>query len=154
VASAKNARPPGFPSLSELKTLNQQIHDDAGSPERFRLDQPAPLKDCLARARAAYADTPDGVIEAAALLAHGIAQAQSFFDGNRRTAFFATQAFLIESGYSALTFQAKSDHTLARYLNQVVEPAKGGAVAEPKKFEALFRRRLRRAQVVKRSSGV
>jgi len=151
VASAKDARPPGFPSLSELKTLNRRIHDDAGTPERCKLDQPAALEGCLARARAAFKDTPEGVIETAALLAHGIAQAQSFFDGNRRTAFFATQTFLIESGYGGLTIQASSDHTLARYLNQVVEPVKGCDAAEPKKFEALFRRRLNK--MLKESEG-
>jgi prophage maintenance system killer protein len=140
VASAKDARPPGFPSLVELKALNQRIHDDAGTPERYKLDQPSALKSCLEEAEAEYADTPEGVIRVAARLAHGIAQAQAFVDGNRRTAYFATQNFLVVSGYGQLT-ETRSDHHLARYLNQVVEPA-NGKFAKREKFLDLFKRRL------------
>ena len=143
MASIEDARPSGFPSLDELKELNQRVHDDAGSPELFKLDQPSPLEDCLARARFAYAETPEGVIETAAILAHGIAQAQAFVDGNRRTAYSATQYFLHENGYGYLTSETASDHLLARYLNQVVEPEKGCPAAGPEKFVALFTRRLK-----------
>jgi prophage maintenance system killer protein len=142
-AGPEDARPPGFPSVEELKELNQRIHDDAGFPEFFKLDQPSPLESCLARARAAYANTSEGVIQTAALLAHGIAQAQAFRDGNRRTAYFATQAFLQANGYGYLSPKTADDHTLARYLNQVVE-GQAGSPPGPEKFAALFLRRLRR----------
>jgi prophage maintenance system killer protein len=102
-AGPEDARPPGFPSLKELEALNRKIHDDAGSPERFKLDQPSPLESSLEQARLAYVDTPDGVIQSAALLAHGIAQAQAFVDGNRRTAYFATLSFLQANGYGHLS---------------------------------------------------
>jgi prophage maintenance system killer protein len=139
----EDARPPGFPSVEELKELNQEIHDDAGTPECFKLDQPSPLESCLARARAAYTDSPDGVIQTAAILAHGIAQAQSFVDGNRRTAYFATLAFLRANGFGDLSPLDGDDHILARYLNQVVE-AQAGSSPGPEKFTQLFARRLRR----------
>lgn len=126
-AGPEDARPPGFPSIEELKELNQRIHEDAGFPEFFKLDQPSPLESCLARARAAYVDTPEGVIQTAALLAHGIAAAQAFRDGNRRTAYFATQAFLQASGYGYLSPKTTDDHSLARYLNQVVEDRTGSS---------------------------
>ncbi len=88
-------------------------------------------------------------MQVAAQLAHGIAQAQAFRDGNRRTAYFVTQAFLSNNGYGYISpagapGKDTSDHTLARYLNQVVEnqatmkPAPG-----PEKFAALFLRRLK-----------
>jgi death-on-curing family protein len=142
-AGPEDARPPGFPSIEELEELNRKIHDDAGSPERFKLDQPSPLESSLERARAAYADTPDGVVQTAALLAHGIARAQSFVDGNRRTAYFATLSFLEANGYGHLSPKAGDDHSLARYLNQVVEDQAGNQPG-PEKFARLFSRRLAR----------
>lgn len=144
-AGPEDARPPGFPSVDELKELNRKIHDDAGTPERSKLDQPSPLKTCLERARGAYVDTPDGVIQTAALLAHGIAHAQAFVDGNRRTAYFATLSFLQANRFRGLSPMDGDDHLLARYLNQVVE-SRGGTPPDPEKFASLFRRRLRRRE--------
>lgn len=148
MAGAEDARPPGFPSIEELKELNREIHEDTGFPEHFKLDQRSPLDSCLTEAEAAYAATADGVIQTAAILAHGIARAQAFRDGNRlrdgnrRTAYVATRTFLYGAGYGYLTSaDGVSDHTLARCLNQVVEPGKGTSPT-PKKFAALFRRRL------------
>ncbi len=144
-AGPEDARPPGFPSIDELKELNRKIHDDAGTPERFKLDQPSPLENCLDRARRAYVDTPDGVTQTAALLAHGIAQAQAFVDGNRRTAYFATLSFLHANRFRGLSPTDGDDHLLARYLNQVVE-SQGGSPPGPERFASLFMRRLRRRE--------
>jgi len=83
------------------------------------------------------------VIQTAALLAHGIAQAQAFVDGNRRTAYFATLAFLKANGYGYLSPKAGDDHTLARYLNQVVEDQASNTPG-PEKFARLFSRRQAR----------
>jgi prophage maintenance system killer protein len=141
----KDDGPSGFPSIEDLKHLNREIHDDAGTPERFKLDQPAPLGDCLSEARAAYSDCAEGVIGTAALLAHGIARAQAFFDGNRRTAYFVALAFLNDNGYGHLSTK-EDDQMLARYLNQVVEPATGHKPPGPQKFEELFIRRLRKRE--------
>ncbi|MGH2860325.1 MAG: Fic family protein [Solirubrobacteraceae bacterium] len=143
-ASAEDARPPGFPSVGELCELNRVIHEDAGQPERFRLDQPAPLESCLDRARTGYSASAEGVIRAASLLAHGIAQAQAFRDGNRRTAYFATQAFLNANGLGYLSPETKSDHHLARKLNQVVEnQARMKTPPSAESFEMLLQRRLK-----------
>lgn len=152
-AGPEDAGPPGFPSVQDLKELNRQIHEDAGTPERFKLDQPSPLESSLERARAAYVDTSDGVIQTAALLAHGIAQAQSFVDGNRRTAYFATLAFLRANGYGDLTPIDGDDHTLARYLNQVIE----NQASDPpgsEKFAKLFARRLRKRRGPGKTEGI
>jgi len=139
-AGAEDARPPGFPSIEEL---NREIDDKAGSPELCRLDRPSPLESCLARARAAYKDTPEGVIECAALLAHGIAAAQTFVDGNRRTAYFATLAFLDENGYADLSPRESDDHAVARHLSRVVD-APFDRRPKPEDLVRLFTRRLKR----------
>lgn len=133
------------PSIEELCELNRSIHEDAGVPGAYALDQRAPLLGCLEQVRAVDTSSPEGVIRAAALLAHGIAQAQSFRDGNRRTAYIATRVFLErhELGY----LNVDNDDTLARYLNQVVERQSRLGSARPPgpdKFEALFLRRLAR----------
>ena len=94
-AVAKAAGPSSLvPSIEELADLNRRIHEDDGIPGAFALDQRAPLLSCLTEVRAVDTGSPEGVIRAAAILAHGIAQVQSFRDGNRRTALVATRAFL------------------------------------------------------------
>ncbi|MGK2939139.1 MAG: Fic family protein [Solirubrobacteraceae bacterium] len=83
------------------------------------------------------------MIAAAAVLAHGIAQAQAFRDGNRRTAYFAVQAFLERHGLGYLS--GEDDDMLARKLNQVVERQSlraAGAPPGPEDFKDLLRRRL------------
>lgn len=147
-AGDEDARAPEFPSVQSLAALNKAIHEDAGQPEHYALDQPAPLESCLERARAACSPTEQGVLEAAAVLAHGIAQAQAFRDGNRRTAYWATHAFLEDAGLGRA--MAQDDHMVARYLNQVVEnQARGNPGPTPETFLALFKRRVSRG----RSSG-
>lgn len=87
------------------------------------------------------------MIQTASLLAHGIARAQAFVDGNRRTAYFATLSFLQANGYEHLSPKAGDDHTLARYLNQVVEDQTGNPPS-PEKFARLFSRRLKRRKAL------
>jgi prophage maintenance system killer protein len=142
-ASARATWPPGFPSVDELKDLNREIHDDAGQPERYALDQPSPLQSRLDAAQDAYASDAPNIIRTAALLAHGIAAAQGFRDGNRRTAYTITKRFLELNGLVHLSPPETPDHMLARYLNQVVvSQVRLYKVPGPEKFEALFLRRL------------
>lgn len=143
---ATDAGPPGFPSIEDLKELNREIHEDAGTPERFALDQPSPLESCLARARGSWSNTPQGFVRTAALLAHGIAEAQSFRDGNRRTAYFTSLSFLRVNGFGDLTPIEADDHALANLLNRVVDRPIGSRPG-PDRFEALFTRRLERRKV-------
>ena len=137
-----------FPNIEALKALNRRIHDDAGTPERYRLDQPAPLLSCLDRLARSYDPdgSPQGLITVAAGLAHGIAQAQSFFDGNRRTAYFATRRFLEVHGLGHLSRADTSDDMLVRRLNQVVDAqTKLKQSVGPGDFETIFLRRLARS---------
>lgn len=137
------AGPSLVPSIEELGELNRRIHEDAGFPGAFALDQRAPLLGRLDAVRAVDTSSPEGVMKAAALLAHGIAQAQSFRDGNRRTAFISTQAFLERHGFAYIS--VGEDDMLTRRLNQVVErQGKFGLLRPPtaEVFEKLFLRRL------------
>lgn len=143
-AVPEEARPSPFvPSIDELAGLNRRIHEDDGAPGAFALDQRAPLLGCLDEVRRVDTASPQGIIKAAALLAHGIAQAQAFRDGNRRTALIATQAFLESHNFAYIS--RDEDDMLARYLNQVVERQGRFHVRRPlgpRKFEELFLRRL------------
>lgn len=132
------------PDLEELCDLNRRIHEDDELPERFALDQRAPLLGLLEDARAVDTTTPEGVVKVAALLAHGIAQAQAFRDGNRRTAFYTTQAFLERHGLGDIS--RGNDDILARRLNQLVERQSRIGLLRPPgrdKFEELFLGRLK-----------
>lgn len=142
-AALPAAAGPPSPNIAELRELNREVHEDARLPGAYALDQPAPLLGCLEKVHAVDTTSPEGVVKAAALLAHGIAQAQSFRDGNRRTAFIATQVFLERHDLSFVS--RGDDDMLTRYLNQVVERqnAIGGKLPPgPDKFEELFLRRL------------
>ena len=134
---------PFVPSIEELAELNRRIHEDAGLPGAFALDQRAPLCSCLTQVGAFATSSPEDVVRAAALLAHGIAQAQAYRDGNRRTAFFAARAFLERHDLAYIS--RGDDDMLARYLNQVVERQGRFHIPRPPgpdKFAKLFLRRL------------
>jgi len=144
---AGHSRAPGFPTVEDLKVLNERIHKDAGTPERFKLDQPSPLRSCLEHAETAFDPQggPQNVVKVAALLAHGIAQAQGFRDGNRRTAYFVAQAFLEANQLGHISPFDKNDDMLARRLNQIVEAQTRLTKMIPAAdIEAIFLRRLER----------
>lgn len=136
------AGPPGFPSIESLKAANQWIHDKAGQPGLFKLDQPSPLESALERARASFEPTDEGRARTAALLAYGIARAQAFRDGNRRTAYFAAHYFLTVNGLERLI--RSNERMLTRHLNALVEnQSRGKPAPGPETFIDLFTRRLR-----------
>ncbi len=141
----EDARPPGVPRLEELAELNRAIHDDDGTPERFALDQRATVRSVLEDVVASYpADpSPEDIAEIAGQIAHGIASAQSFRDGNRRTAYWTTRGYLRANGLGYL--MAEDDHMVARYLNQLVEDQGHARPVRvtPARFADLFRRRLK-----------
>lgn len=129
--------------LEELCALNRSIHEDDGRPERYALDQRSPLVGRIDAFLAEDKSTPEGICRAAAVLAHGIAQSQSFHDGNRRTAFVATRGFFEIYGLPHLS--TGNDDQLTRLLNQVVRRQGRpwlGLPPKPGRFEELFLRRL------------
>lgn len=64
------------------------------------------LEAALARPQHKYAYAEEDVIVLAAAYLYGIARSHPFTDGNKRTAFLATFAFLIINGYLIETDQA------------------------------------------------
>ncbi|MGE4427406.1 MAG: Fic family protein [Solirubrobacteraceae bacterium] len=109
------------------------------------LDQRAALQGILADLVARYppAPTDQDLARIAGHLAHGVAAAQSFRDGNRRTAYWATHRFLCANGLGHL--MAYDDQMVARYLNQLVDDQGRGRPARVtvERFADLFLRRLR-----------
>ena len=86
-------------SLGDVIAIHQFILERMGS-------RPLPLRDegllesAIMRAQmAAYYENAD-LVRQCALLSFGIAQAQAFLDGNKRTAFGAADAFLRLNGLS------------------------------------------------------
>ena len=133
-ASSAGFGAPGFPTVEALKALNRRIHEDAGTPERYRLDEPAPLHSRLERETGAWRLDQDAenIVRVAALLAHGIAQAQASVDGNRRTAYFTARQW----------FEAKRPRSLSRA--GVSDDMRAVPTAET--IEAMLLRRLPRTK--------
>lgn len=137
------ARPPsGIPSIEDLISLNQAIHDDASQPERHSLVERSALQSVIDRATDDYGPSDDDKIRTAAVLAHGIAATQAFRDGNRRTAYWSVRRFLAANDLGHLS--GDNDHMLARRLNQVVErqSTMRSGVPDSQSFQTLFTRRL------------
>lgn len=91
------ARAPRYLSLADVIALHRAVMERTGYA-------PAPLRDeglleaAIQRPRmAAYYEEAD-LVRQAALLAVGIAQAQAFLDGNKRTAYTALDVFLRLNG--------------------------------------------------------
>lgn len=81
-----------FPTLSEVIACNEAVRDpDEASPsaEDDELDR---VTEALARVR-----TETDPIDAAAALAHRLAAAQGFYEGNKRTALIVARWFLREN---------------------------------------------------------
>lgn len=66
---------------------------------RDQLRDPAALESALARPRNHAAYQGADVAAQAAVLAHGLAQSQSFLDGNKRTALISMTTFLALNGW-------------------------------------------------------
>ena len=87
-----------YPTLAEVIAIHEKVMRGLG-------DAPRPLRDegllesALTRPQmAAYYEGAD-IVRQATLLGLGISQAQSFLDGNKRTAFQTLDAFLWVNGW-------------------------------------------------------
>ncbi len=85
--------------LDDIVRIHGRIFQIERSAARDRLRDPTALESALCRPinHAAY-QTAD-LASQAAILAHGIAQSQSFLDGNKRTALIAMTTFLALNGW-------------------------------------------------------
>ncbi|MCY3992915.1 MAG: type II toxin-antitoxin system death-on-curing family toxin [Caldilineaceae bacterium] len=82
-----------FPTMLEVVTIHSVLIEEFGGTPGIR-DQGA-LASALMRPQLGYYD---GLIEEAAALMESLANNQPFVDGNRRVAFFVTDAFLRLNG--------------------------------------------------------
>jgi len=87
---------PWFPALEDAVAANQEALAYHGQGNHALL-RPDVLQGALDRARNYWAYEGD-LMKAAAALAHGVAQAQAFEDGNKRTAYGLTVYFLHQNG--------------------------------------------------------
>jgi len=135
MASDSEAR---YLGVADLLALHQAVMERTGAA-------PAPLRDegllesAAMRPRMAFHYERADLIRQCALLAIGVAQAQAFLDGNKRTAFAAADVFLRLNG---LAF-AGDPLELARQLEAIVTRA-GGLDEATDRFERWLRERIER----------
>ena len=127
---------PRYLSLADVIAIHQFIIERMGG-HPFPLRDEGLLESAIMRAQmAAYYATAD-LVRQCALLAVGIAQAQAFLDGNKRTAFGAADAFL---RLNRLVYQG--DYLdLAKQL-EVVATRTGSFDDATGRFEAWLRERV------------
>ena len=82
-----------FPSPEEVIALHDVLIDEFGGSRGLR-DMGA-LESAVLRPQMGYYD---GIIEEAAAMMESLAMNHAFVDGNKRVAFFATDAFLRDNG--------------------------------------------------------
>lgn len=101
-----------FPTPEDATEANKASLAGFGQTNHALL-RPQVLEGALGRAQNYHAYT-GSVPQAAAALAHGVGQAQSFEDGNKRTAYWLTHHFLHENGYGQM--MPDDDVELAHHL--------------------------------------
>lgn len=123
--------------LAEVIALHNAIMERTGfAPSPLRSE--GGLESAVMRARtAAYYEQAD-LIRQAALLAVGIAQAQAFLDGNKRTAFVCMDTFLRVNGHQF----AGDSIELAQQLEQIAT-RQDTLPAATERFEVWLRERVR-----------
>ena len=83
-----------FPSPDEVIALHDVLIAELGGS--FGLRDMGALESAILRPRMGYYD---GIIEEAAAMMESLAMNHPFVDGNKRTAFFATDSFLRDNGH-------------------------------------------------------
>ena len=124
-------------SVAEGIAIHADILRRLGEAPRPLRDE-ALLESAVMRPQMASWYESAGIVRQAALLGAGIAQAQAFIDGNKRTAFATMDAFLWVNGWEYVGNPLE----LARQLEQIADPARG-AVEALDAFEAWLRDNVR-----------
>ena len=105
-----------YPTLAEVIAIHEKVMRRLGDAPRSLRDEGL-LESALTRPQmAAYYEGAD-IVRQATLLGLGISQAQSFLDGNKRTAFQTLDAFLWVNGWEYFGEPLE----LARQFEQVAE---------------------------------
>jgi death-on-curing protein len=124
-------------SLADVLALHAEVMQRMGS-------RPAPLREegllesaVLRPQTAAYYDEAD-LVRQAALLATGIAQAQAFIDGNKRTALAALETFLRLNGH-----RCRADSLELAQQIEALATRTDSLAAATERFEAWLRARTK-----------
>lgn len=108
---------PFFPTVEDATDINQEALESFGQTNHALL-RPDVLEGALGRAANHFhygeGEESQRIANAAAALAHGVGAAQSFEDGNKRTAYWLTHMFLHENGYPHL--MGDDDEEVADHL--------------------------------------
>lgn len=109
---------PWRPTLKDVCDANKAILDAYEHPEYYRLRDRGFLEKALSEALSEHelAGDNDGAIRAASMLLHGIARAQSFGDGNHRTALVVAQTYLANNDLGHLTSLGVDDLELTEHV--------------------------------------
>lgn len=130
---SRSAREPKHLSLAEVIGLHVFIMERLGQrPEPLRDERL--LESAIMRPRMAHYYEDADIIRQASLLAVGISQAQAFVDGNKRTAYIATEVFLDLNGLELVGDPVET----ARQLELVAERT-DSLDAATDRFEAWLR---------------
>jgi hypothetical protein len=136
---------PWRPSLQDVCDANRAILDAYEHPEFYRLRDRGFLEKALDDGCNGHLDASDhyAAIRAAARLAHLIARAQAFRDGNHRTAFVVAQTYLANNDLGALSVLGTDDIELADHVAGTgikYQPAKYNPVDTVLLLQARFER--------------
>lgn len=101
-----------FPDLDDARIANEAALSGWGQTNHALL-RPEVLEGALGRAQNYYY-YENSIPKAAASLAHGVGAAQAFEDGNKRTAYWLTHAFLHHNGFGHM--MPDDDIELANHL--------------------------------------
>jgi prophage maintenance system killer protein len=109
---------PWQPNLEDVCDANRAILEAYRHPEHYKLRDRGFLAQALADACGEHFEAGDspGAIRAAAKLAHLIARAHAFRDGNHRTALVVAQTYLANNDLGALSVLGSDDIELAEHI--------------------------------------
>ena len=106
--------------VEDVLVLFAELFGCSVETARDQLSRAELLESALARpAQYAYYRDADLALQAA-VIAHGIAESQSFVDGNKRTAELATLAFLDINGYE-MSASDREEEELAAWIIELSE---------------------------------
>ncbi len=112
--------------LEDIVRIHAHIFAVDDATARRRLRDPGALASALGRPLQYAVYQGADIATQAAILAHGIAQSQSFIDGNKRTALIAMTTFLGLNGWDL----GLADHELAAHMIAFAAGASHNALAD------------------------
>jgi prophage maintenance system killer protein len=109
---------PWRPTVNDVCEANRAVLDTYQHPEHYKLRDRGFLERALTDACGDHDESGDDLaaISAAAKLAHLIARAQAFRDGNHRTALVVAQTYLANNDLGALSTLGSDDIEMTEHI--------------------------------------